>query len=55
MTNLEKIKQMNIDELTSLLANQCSQCAIKLFGDYVINHPKYIKEWLECETKKEQA
>lgn len=50
MKNIDKIKQMNVDELTKLFNNKCQMCKYeKQICNYEFCHSE-IKKWLETET-----
>ena len=46
MDNIQKIKNMSVDELAEFLHGLTSSLAVKLNGEYVINETEQIKEWL---------
>ena len=46
MENIEKIREMSVDELAKFLHGLTSSLAVKLNGEYVINETEQIKEWL---------
>ena len=46
MDNIQKIKNMSVDELAEFLHGLTTSLAVKLNGEYVINETEQIKEWL---------
>lgn len=50
MTNFEKIKNMNIEEMLRFLSHIDTSFHIMLDGNKVVNNKEYIYRWLQDEA-----
>ena len=51
LSNCERIKNMNVEEMTDFLNNICTSLAIKVNGEYIVREAEPIKQWLEREAE----
>jgi hypothetical protein len=52
MTNFEKIKENNIEEMAEFLNSATGQIALRLNGEYVSNDKVSLRLWLKSEVEK---
>lgn len=52
MTNFEKIKENNIEEMAGFLNSATGQIALRLNGEYVSNDKVSLRLWLKSEVEK---
>lgn len=52
MTNYERNKNMNIEEMAEFLNSATGQIALRLNGEYVSNDKVSLRLWLKSEVEK---
>ena len=52
MTNFEKIKENNIEEMAEFLNSTTGQIALRLNGEYVSNDKDSLRLWLNSEVEE---
>lgn len=52
MTNYEKFKSFNIEEMAEFLNSTTGQIALKLNGEYISNDKELLRLWLESEVEE---
>ena len=52
MTNFEKIKENNIEEMAEFLNRTTRQIALRLNGEYISNDKDSLRLWLNSEVEE---